>query len=220
MRVYYINGLGVDSSVFKELHVSGIDPVFLEWLPLHGSETMTSYARKMIEHYGIPSNGFVVGLSFGGMLAQEMQAILPDLRVVLISSSYGKNGFPWYLKWFLFLRIYRLIPGIFISKTNFISNWLFGVETTRDRNTLKELFQKMNSIQVKRMIHCIATWNPSPALISSSIHGEKDRLLYPQKDAVDLISSAGHFAVFTHADEVSNKLQQRLGELISSPESA
>ena len=66
---------------------------------------------------------------------------------------------------------------------------------------------------------CIATWNPSPALISSSIHGEKDRLLYPQKDAVDLISGAGHFAVFTHADEVSNKLQQRLGELISSPES-
>jgi pimeloyl-ACP methyl ester carboxylesterase len=220
MRVYYVNGLGVDSSVFKELHVAGITPEFLEWLPLDSSETMASYARKMIEHYGIPSNGIVVGLSFGGMLAQEMQVSHPNLRIILISSSIGRHGFPWYLKWFLFLRIYRLIPGIFITTTNFIGNWLFGVSSPKDRERLKVLFRKMDSLQVKRMIHCITTWNPSPAVISSSIHGEKDRLLYPQKHSVDLIFDAGHFAVFTHANEVSRTLEHQLKELITSPKSA
>ncbi len=218
MKVYFLNGLGVDSRVFREIDLPEHELVFLEWIPLSNGETMRSYAQKFLAYYEIEQDSVLVGLSFGGMLAHEIATLQCHKGIVLISSSLGKQDFPWYLKLFLSTRLFFLLPDKTILRSNAFSRWLFGVHAQEDIVLLNDLFGSMDPQQVRRMIQCIQTWRPeSVATQTYRIHGTQDHLLKIPENVEYPIAEAGHFAVFTHATVVSASLKSCLNEINKLP---
>ena len=70
MNVYFISGLAADRSVFKYIRLpEGYDAIYLEWIaPLPG-ETLPQYAERLAQQMDATKPFGVIGLSFGGMLA-------------------------------------------------------------------------------------------------------------------------------------------------------
>ena len=53
MRVFLISGLGADERLFRNLDLSGFEVIPIHWLKPEKTDTLTTYATKLIQHYGI-----------------------------------------------------------------------------------------------------------------------------------------------------------------------
>jgi pimeloyl-ACP methyl ester carboxylesterase len=117
---YLIPGLGADERVFQFLRLQG-DVHILRWLPPEGSdEALPHYAARLASAVPVAQACWLVGVSFGGVLALEIAQLRPLARVVLVSSFVGPSELPWIGK----------LPGghlIIISRAPDISRILNGL---------------------------------------------------------------------------------------------
>ena len=83
---------------YLELNPEKFELHFLEWLsPESFHESIENYAKRMVEFITEP-NPILIGVSFGGILVQEMSQFIPTDKIVIISSIKRKNEFPNRLK--------------------------------------------------------------------------------------------------------------------------
>ena len=88
---YLIPGLGADERVFQFLGLPGITHV-LKWLaPQTPTEPLPHYAARLAEAVPPGQACWLVGVSFGGVLALEVARLRPLARVVLVSSFAGRT---------------------------------------------------------------------------------------------------------------------------------
>ena len=93
IAVYFLPGLAANSSIFKniQLDTDQFEMHFLEWMIPFEDESISEYAIrfcKKINHV----NAILVGVSFGGIIAQEMNLVWcwqrSWLQVLKKSSSF------------------------------------------------------------------------------------------------------------------------------------
>ncbi|RZJ88413.1 MAG: alpha/beta hydrolase, partial [Hymenobacter sp.] len=95
---YLLPGLGADERVFSRLHLPGPAEV-LPWLaPLSANESLPCYAARLAQL--VPPNQpcWLIGVSFGGLVAQEVGRLRPLARVVLVSSLSSPRDLPLLLR--------------------------------------------------------------------------------------------------------------------------
>ena len=81
----------------------------VEWLIPEKNESMTSYAQRMATQ--ITGNDVVLGgVSFGGVVAQEMAQFVNPRKLILISSIKSPNELPRRLKLARKTGAYKLMP--------------------------------------------------------------------------------------------------------------
>ncbi len=78
VNIYFIPGLGVDNRVFQKLELpSHLNVHYLEWiLPISLTESIKEYAKRLAQSIDVKTPYIIVGLSFGGIIAKELQAFL------------------------------------------------------------------------------------------------------------------------------------------------
>lgn len=77
MKLYCISGLGANQKAFKFLKFpDGIEPVFIEWLIPERGETLVHYTQRMAKNIDTSEDFALLGLSFGGIIVQEMNRFL------------------------------------------------------------------------------------------------------------------------------------------------
>ena len=147
LNVYFIPGLGTDRSIFEYLNLpdTNFNIHFLEWIiPENSLESLQSYAHRMSEQ--IREEHFVlIGISFGGVIAQEIAKIRVVEKVIIISSIKSKHELPRRLRLVKFLKIYQLSPVI--GKLNFEKLQFSGVGKLLKRKLY--LYQKYMSVKDK-----------------------------------------------------------------------
>ncbi|MCH9661946.1 MAG: alpha/beta hydrolase, partial [Bacteroidetes bacterium] len=110
-HIYFVPGLAASREIFKNIILprDQFEIHILEWLIPKKNDSITSYAARMasrIEH----KNAVLVGVSFGGVMVQEMNAFLSLQKLIIVSSIKNKNELP---KRLLFVRktgVYKLLP--------------------------------------------------------------------------------------------------------------
>src|SRR6478609_3129585 len=91
--VYFISGLAADERLFHNLQLpENIKVKYLPWLEPEKAESMNSYCRRLASRIDTSSGFVLVGLSFGGMAAIEMNKFLRPRKTVLISSIVTDDG--------------------------------------------------------------------------------------------------------------------------------
>jgi pimeloyl-ACP methyl ester carboxylesterase len=204
--IYMFSGLGADSLAFQNLHLPGYKLVYVHWIPAQKSESMEHYASRIKSQITTP-DPIVIGLSFGGMVAVEVAKQMPVKKLILISSAKTKDGLATG-SYFLFknLRLYKIIPGSLLKRTNFIVDNLFGVKSKKDKKALAEILKSNDPKFFRWAMSNILSWKNEtipPHLIH--IHGTSDKIIpYPAAKADYGIKGGGHFMVLTHADTISN----------------
>lgn len=210
-HIYILSGLGADERVFKRLDFTGLNVAFIKWQPQIGL-SLKDYATLHLPQVKA-TNPILIGLSFGGIIAIEIAKQIAIKKVILISSIKNKHELPFYFKWLGKSKLVNLLPNYFLTHTNTISNWLFGVHTKEEKQLLKDILNDSNPAYLKWAMLKIMCWQNETEIPSlTHIHGTNDNILpYKYVKSNYTISNGGHFMVFTHYEEIMDILK---GEIV------
>jgi hypothetical protein len=64
-KIFLIPGLGADNRIYKNLNFDGQEVVYIEWLEPSKTDTLATYAQKIVNQYHITEKSIVVGNSLG-----------------------------------------------------------------------------------------------------------------------------------------------------------
>ena len=217
-KIFVISGLGADHRVFCRINVPGWKLIHVHWVePLRG-ETLAQYAVRLKEQI-TGDNPVILGLSFGGMLAVELDGIIQGARLILVSTATLHSELPFYFRFAGKLGLHHLVPGSFLKRSGRFSRWFFGISSPDDIEIFKSVMKDTDPAFLKWAIAGILSRRdkkrPEHAVV---IHGLNDRILPARFITADFyIKGAGHLMVLTHANNVSTCIAGFLAEKDSKP---
>lgn len=214
-RIYLISGLGADRRAFRKLvFPEGFEITYLDWIPALPKESLAKYALRMAEVIDTSKPFYLIGLSFGGMLAVEIAKKLNPIHTFLISSSPVYHQLPWYFRMAGRLHLEKLVPVQLMKKGNSIGLRFLGAKTDDEKRILRQLVLDSDPVFMKWALTAILSWRNTELPKSlTHIHGNSDYILPSRFYKPDLMIQGGsHFMVYARAKEISAAIQK----LISS----
>lgn len=110
MNIYLLSGLGADKRVFSRLVFSANHVIrHIEWISPISNEGLSSYAERLSRQIDEAEPFCLVGISFGGMVAVELNKFVKPLQTIIISSASTDVQIPWYYKVLGRLKIHTLV---------------------------------------------------------------------------------------------------------------
>ncbi|WP_299438804.1 alpha/beta hydrolase [uncultured Aquimarina sp.] len=187
-HVYFVPGMAADVSIFEfiELPKDTYSIHTIPWKIPEKSESIENYAKRMceeIEH----KDCVLIGVSFGGIMVQEMSKYLNVKKLIIISSVKNKHELPRRIKLTRKTKAYKLMPTSLISK---IDNWeklAFG-DFAKKRAAMYQKYLSVNDkTYLDWAIENIVCWNQEESIEGIvHIHGDKD-IVFPISHIKDCI---------------------------------
>lgn len=190
--VYFIPGLAASSAIFEriELPDDTFECYLLEWFLPEKLESLESYAKRMakkVKH----DNAVLIGVSFGGILVQEMAQFLKLKKIIIISSVRSNAELPMRMKLAKTTKAYKLLPTSLLSNVNLLIKYAFG-DVLKKRLILYEKYLYMrNKEYLDWAIEQVVCWNRT--VVDDSvihIHGDADEV-FPVKNIKNFINVKG-----------------------------
>ncbi len=220
-----VTGWGSDDRTLRpQLDHFGDRAIYCAWIPWEPGDSLGTYAKRLAETYAPSGPCAIVGVSMGGMLAQEMSRFVEARAVILIASSRGPHGLPrprWLLRfvaaiaplpvaWFLHRGaslISRMAARIGLSGHHTLAE----IDTWRSR----DLLRASRAVLSWRGASCDET---VPVDKFCHVHGAKDGILRCVEGDPDLIvEDGGHFISLTHPDRVNAFVDRVVNEALVVP---
>ncbi|WP_456314937.1 alpha/beta hydrolase [Pseudomonas shirazensis] len=174
--VYFMPGLAASSAIFERIHLDEdlFEMYFLEWeIPIL-KESLTDYAIRISKKIKHP-NPVLIGVSFGGILVQEIAKHIDARKVIIISSVRSSGEFPRRMKIGKTTKAYKLIPMKILLNIESLAKYSFG-EKINKRIQLYEKFLSVRDIRyLQWAVESVIRWNRSQ--IDEKvvhIHGDQD----------------------------------------------
>lgn len=174
--VYLMPGLAASTAIFERIVLpeNDFEIHLLEWeIPL-GKESLADYAKRIAAKIKQP-NPVLIGVSFGGILVQEMAKYIDVRKVIIISSVKSNLEFPRRLKIAKTTKAYKLIPMSLILNIESLAKFSFG-EKVNQRLKLYERFLSVRDIgYLNWAVEQVVLWDRT--VIDESvihIHGDMD----------------------------------------------
>ncbi|WP_426058584.1 alpha/beta hydrolase [Hymenobacter sp. B1770] len=209
---YLIPGLGADERVFKFLCLEDQTHV-LRWLPPESlREPLLHYAARLAEAVPEQRACWLVGVSFGGILALEVAQLRPLARVVLISSFVGHGELPWVAGLARVTGLHHLLPPQLLPCLPRVAKWFFGVKKESEYQLLQQILRDTAPDFTRWAIAQLVQWSgrATPSVIR--IHGTADRLLPAGAAHSQHLLPGGHLIIVSQAAEISKILNQLAAE--------
>lgn len=181
-------GLAAGITIFERIKLpeDSFEMFFLEWeIPLE-NETLQEYAKRMsrkVKH----ENPVLIGVSFGGILVQEMARFIEIRKLVIISSVKTNLEFPKRMVFAKNTKAYKLLPISLVQNFENLAKFSFGEKI----NKRLELYEKFLTVRDVRYldwaIEQVILWDRTvvdPDVIH--IHGDADDV-FPIKYIKDCI---------------------------------
>lgn len=193
IHVYFMPGMAASSTIFQRIQLPNdiFEIHYLEWFIPNPRESIKSYAARMainIKHDKV----VLIGVSFGGILVQEMKQFLNPMKVIIISSVKSKSELPTPMKIAKSTKAYKLIPTQLFENIELLAKFTFGSSIIKQRLIL---YEKYLSVRDKKYldwaIEEIINWERidiDHKIIH--IHGDADEV-FPPKNIKNYISVKG-----------------------------
>ena len=207
-HIYCISGFGADERVFAKLNFGENEVHFIPWKIPEKSETLESYAHRMIEDIHHP-NPVLLGLSFGGMMSIEMAKIISVEKIIMISSIKTFHEKPLYMRLAAKTHLNKMIPLRPYSFLERIENYNLGVHNEEEKKLVREYRQHINlqynQWAIGEILNWKNEWSPKNLV---HLHGGSDHI-FPVKNikADFIIPGGGHLMLMNKAEEVNEILK-------------
>lgn len=148
--VYFMPGLAASPIIFENITLpeDEYEMHFLEWFVPKPKESLSDYALRMtknIKH----EQPVLIGVSFGGILVQEMAKHIPTKKTIIISSVKSNKELPKRMKIAKKTLAYKLIPTSLLSNVELLVKYAFGDNIISSR---LKLYEKYLSVRDKKYL--------------------------------------------------------------------
>ena len=207
--VYFMPGLAANSSIFERivLDEAVFETVLLEWeMPLE-KETLQDYAKRMVSKVTHPSP-VLIGVSFGGILVQEMAKFVEARKVIIISSVKSNLEFPTSFKVAKTTKAYKLIPMSLLANVESLLKFSFGSKINQRISLYKKFLSVRDIRYLDWAVEQIMLWDR--IVVDKSvihIHGDADDV-FPIKNIENCIVVKGgtHIMIWSKYKWFNEKL--------------
>lgn len=216
-HIYCVPGLSASSKIFEliKLPKEDFEIHLLEWLmPESINETIEHYAKRMCKNI-TEENVVLMGVSFGGVMVQEMSKIINPKKIILVSSVKNKQELPKRLRVARDTKAYKLFPTKSITSIeNFIS-YSFGKKAKNRIEQYKTYLSVRDELYLKWSIYNVLHWQQIETLPNIiHIHGTSDHI-FPIKHIKNSVKIEGgtHVMILTKANMISNIIIEKLQKI-------
>lgn len=219
IHVYFMPGMAASPSIFERIQLPSaiFEMHFLEWLLPEKEESIAHYAQRIAKGI-IHENVILVGVSFGGILVQEMKPFVKPKKIIIISSVKSNTELPRRMKIAKTTKAYKLIPTKFLENIDNLTKFTFGSSILKQRLKLYEKFLAVrDKTYLDWAIEQIINWERTeidPEVIH--IHGDNDEV-FPIKHIKNAIVVKGgtHIMILTKYRWLSDNLPKIMLDTIS-----
>ncbi len=176
IHVYMMPGMAAEPTIFNRIRLpeNQFQIHWLEWMIPEDNETLESYAKRMITKID-HENIVLLGVSFGGVLVQEMSKFMKLRKLIVVSSVKSKHELPKRMKIAKFMKAYKYAPTQLLSNLDVLKKYAFN-DTIAKRIDLYKTYIAVNDKRyldwaLKEMI-CWEQEEPNPDAIY--INGDND----------------------------------------------
>ena len=166
----------------------------MKWIKPDLNESIESYSKRLandITH----KNPILIGVSFGGIVVQEISKLISVDKLIIISSIKSNTELPLYMKSAKFLKLYNYFPLKIFDDIFDISKFLKINKIDKMLHLLDKYLSVRDEDYLKWAIREILNWKQKIPLDKViHIHGDKD-LTFP----IRLIKNCIKIPEGTHA---------------------
>ena len=204
--VYLMPGMGANPRIFEFISLSErYDVNFLSWIPPQKNESLKHYAMRMCQRVK-HQNPILIGVSFGGVLVQEMARQMDCKKIIIISSVKSNQEMPKHMKLAQVTNAHRLLPTQWIKNLETFALFVFGNGIQRHLDHYKRYLSERDPEYLSWAIDRLVKWNRnSPHKDIIHIHGAQDSI-FPVKNIQDpFIKTDGDHAIILNKSDWFNK---------------
>jgi pimeloyl-ACP methyl ester carboxylesterase len=213
--VYFIPGLAAGKEIFRNIVLPKVayNVHILEWLIPEYKEPLSVYASRMASRIKEP-NAVLIGVSFGGVVAQEMSGFLDLRKLIVISSIKTRNEMPKRLKIAAMTLAYKLLPTSIVLSASDLTKYAIGPKTEKRLKLYQEYLHVRDKRYLDWAIEQMVTWKRSSQIIGMvHIHGDSDQV-FPIKNIrhCTKIKDGTHIMILNKGSVITRKLIEIIGE--------
>lgn len=208
-HVYFVPGLAAGKEIFWNISLSKEKYTVhvLEWLIPEKSETLKVYAQRMAARVVEP-NSVLIGVSFGGVVAQEMSVFLKLKKLIIISSVKTKHELPARMKWVRMTKAYKLLPTSLILSVEDLTKFAVGPKTKKRLSLYQHYLHVRDKQYLDWAIEKMVNWERGVS-VDGIIHIQGDHdPVFPIKNISDctVIVNGTHIMILNRGREISKKI--------------
>lgn len=213
-HLYFIPGTAANSKIFERIQLpqDKFELHFLEWiLPTSKDEKIEEYAKRLSKKI-LYKNPIIIGVSFGGIMAQEISKIISTEKTVLISSIKTKNELSKRLQFVRFFKLYKLFPSHYVTSIENVLKSFYGIKAEKRIRAYQNYLSLRDPLYLNWAIKQSLYWNQEIEIEKTiHIHGDKDSI-FPIKFIKNCITVKGgtHIMIITKAKKISQILLRSL----------
>ena len=212
IHVYLMPGMSANSLIFEKIKFpENFELHKLDWISPQIDESIENYAKRLSEKI-VHKSPVLIGVSFGGILVQEISKIIKVNKLIIISSIKCNKEMPSHMKFGKITKSYKLLPVKWINDFESLISFVLGPKikkrvdlyrkylSVRDENylswSLREMIEWKQSKPLKNIIH---------------IHGTKD-LVFPTlyiKNFIE-VPRGDHAMILKRAEWINQNLPKMI----------
>ncbi|PIA79400.1 alpha/beta hydrolase [Gaetbulibacter sp. 4G1] len=189
IHVYLMPGMAASPKIFEHIKLSEnqFEIHYLEWIIPIDKETISDYALRLskdIKH----DNIVLLGVSFGGVLVQEINKHIKARKLIIVSSVKSMHELPKRMLITKVTKAYKLVPTQLASNIDIFAKYAFGSNVNKRLELYRKYLSVNDSKYLSWAIENMVCWNQTdynPEIIH--IHGDNDAV-FPIKNIVNCIT--------------------------------
>ena len=211
-HLYFFPGLGASSKIFEHISLpkEKFEIHLLDWkIPTSVDESLQEYAARMCEeiHH---QNPILIGVSFGGILVQEMAKIIATEKVIVISSIKSHHELPTRLRVIRDTKAYKLFPAKIVKNIEDYTQYFLGDFLKKRAELYKMYLSVRDETYMQWAIYNVLHWKQEkPAENLVHIHGLEDNV-FPIKYIQNFIpvTKGTHVMILMKAKTISSEIER------------
>jgi pimeloyl-ACP methyl ester carboxylesterase len=210
-NLYLFSGLGADERVFHNLQFPNSKIHFIKWPAVPANMGRDEFLNSIAAQITTRRNNVFVGVSFGGMVAQDMAGLIPVESLIIISSVLDPSEMPALYRGAIGRLGLWLLPQWILNKPNFVLDYFFSIRTQSGRRALADIIRDTDPTFVRWAMRYAQQWQkPDLAVVKKihRLHGDADRI-FPKAfhENTNRTLKGGHFIVYEAASEINGFLK-------------
>ena len=212
INVYLMPGMAANAKIFEYIRLPEMYKIHkLDWMIPKKKETLKHYAKRICKKINEP-DPILIGVSFGGILIQEVSKHLNYKKILIISSIKTSEELPISMKMAKKTNIHKILPFQWINNLDKLALFAFGDGIKKKIKLYMKYLSFKDPNYLKWAMDCIVNWDQKETIKGLiHIHGKKDNV-FPVKNLsgkVYLIEG-NHAIIITRANQINKLLIELL----------